>query len=132
MLFEAVAVLLLIFLVFLMYVMVTPNSGASQKWTLPSVVSNASGEAYNNIFIGNNGTVYTVNGTSVNGISPVGQLLWSMLIPNLLNESPLLNGTNIDTWQGLKAVTDNGTLYIELRYYCGYSIVIKAIYSSSR
>jgi hypothetical protein len=112
MLFEAVAVLLFIFLIFLMYVMVTQNSSASQKWAIPDVVGNGSGGVYTNMFIGSDGTVYTVNGTSVNAISPEGQLQWSMPIPNLLNNS-LVNGTNI-IWQGEDAVTDNGTLYIDL------------------
>jgi predicted transcriptional regulator len=112
MLFEAVAVLLLIFLIFLMYVMVTPNSSASQKWAVSGVVGNGSGGVYTNMFVGSDGTVYTVNGTSVNAISPEGQLQWSMLIPNLLNNS-LVNGTNI-IWQGVNAVTDNGTVYIDL------------------
>jgi predicted transcriptional regulator len=112
MLFEAVAMLLLIFLIFLMYMMVAPNSSASQKWAISGVVGNGSGGVYTNMFIGNDGTVYTVNGTSVNAISPEGQLQWSMPIPNLLNNS-LVNGTNI-IWQGVNAVTDNGTLYIDL------------------
>jgi predicted transcriptional regulator len=114
MLFEAVAVLLLIFLIFLMYVMVTPNSSASQKWALSGVASNASGGVYNNMFIGNNGTVYTVNGTSVNAISPEGQLQWSKAIPNLLEDSPVASDSNTNMWKYVDASTDNGTLYIVL------------------
>jgi predicted transcriptional regulator len=121
MLFEAVAVLLIIFLVFLMYVMVTPNSSASRKWAVSNVTSNNINEFYNNMFIGNDGTVYAFNGTHVNAISPKGQLLWSVPIPNLLTGSSSSNSSDNYTWYissngftDQMTVTDNGTLYIGL------------------
>ena len=96
MLFEAVAVLLLIVLVFILYVMVaTGGSSTSGEWTLSGVISNPENGIYgDNMFTGDNGMLYTVDGKNVNAINANGSIQWSLAIPNLLND------TVIEKWVG--------------------------------
>ena len=108
MLFEAVVVLLLILLAFVLYVMVTSSTGASDQWTLPGMVGSPGDSLYGNMFTGDDGMLYTVDGTNVNAIDQVGHLQWSLKIPYLLN------GINVEKWMGDQAEADNGTFYIEL------------------
>lgn len=110
MLFEAVAVLLLIVLVFVLYVMVTSGgSSSSSGYILSGVISNPGSSGYSdNMFIGDKGMLYTVDGKNVNAIGRNSSIVWSFAIPDLLNN------TEIESWVGQKAATDNGTLYIEL------------------
>ncbi|HEY3421663.1 MAG TPA: PQQ-binding-like beta-propeller repeat protein, partial [Methanocellaceae archaeon] len=110
MLFEAVAVLLLITLVFILYVMIaTGGPSTSGEWTLSGVIVNPGNGIYgNNMFTGDDGILYTVDGKNVDAIGPDGNIRWSLAIPNLLND------TTIEAWVGQRSATDNGTLYIEL------------------
>lgn len=107
-LFEAVVVLLLILLVFILYVMVTSSTGVSDEWALPGMVGSLGNSLYGNMFAGDNGMLYTVDGTSVNAIDQAGYLQWSLKIPYLLN------GINVEKWVGEQASIDNGIFYIEL------------------
>jgi predicted transcriptional regulator len=119
MLFEAVAVLLLIFLVFILFIMVTGSgSSSSSEWSLSGLISNQIG---NNMILGSDGTLYTVDGANIHAIDKTGQLRWSLEIPYLLNGSPVVS------WTGYQAVTDNGTLYIELTPATGIDSVAELL-----
>lgn len=107
MLFETIVVLLLIVLVFALYVMVT-TGGPSEQWAVSGVISSPDGYAYGNLLMGDNGTIYTVDGQNIHAIGPDGHVQWSLAIPNVLY------GVNVDSWRGQRAVTNNGTVYVVL------------------
>lgn len=115
MLFEAIVVLLLIVLVFILYVMVTGGGpSASEEWNLSGLINSTSYYNFGNMFVGDDGTLYTVDGKSVHAIDTDGHVRWSIEIPYLLNDFRNLEAWGGVTWRARRAVTDNETLYIEL------------------
>jgi predicted transcriptional regulator len=80
MLFEAVAVLLLLFLIFILYVMVTTGGPSSGQWTLSGLTIQP--DTHPTMLIGPADELYLVNGEYVNAISPAGKILWRTKIPN--------------------------------------------------
>lgn len=82
MLFEAIVVLLLIVLVFILYVMVTGGGpSASEEWNLSGLINSTSYYNFGNMFVGDDGTLYTVDGKSVHAIDTDGHVRWSIEIP---------------------------------------------------
>lgn len=100
-LFEAVAVLLLVFLTFVLYVMVTTGPSAEQ-WTLSGLT--VSSNLGSSMYIGPGNMLYAVSGNSVNAVSPEGRLLHQTKIPDLLNSGS-------SDWVGYQASFDDNTEY---------------------
>lgn len=103
MLFEAVIVLLLIVLVFVLYAMIT-SSESSTVLTLSGF--NLSQEYGGNMFIGPGNTLYTVGDDYVYAISTDGRVLWRMQIPD--DYGDMYN----HIWIGQQAAFDGNFLYI--------------------
>jgi predicted transcriptional regulator len=115
MLFEAIVVLLLIILIFILYVMVTNSSpSASEEWNLSGMIGSTSSYYYGNMFIGADGTLYTVDGKNIHAADVNGRDRWSLEIPYLINEYRDLIVYGNVTWVEFRAASDNGTLYIDL------------------
>ena len=125
MLFEAVTVTLLILLSFTMYVMVTTAPASKDSWTVTGLVttSNMSLNNFNslignNMFTGENGVLYTIDGRNIHAVGQNGSVLWSVAIPDSYNMTVYGRTYNlsavgdIDTWVGLDAKVSNDTLYI--------------------
>lgn len=124
MLFEAVAVTLLILLSFTLYVMVASSPGSSGSWTVTGVTSEPDYTlswyyfSSSSMFVGENGVLYTIDGRNVHALDKYGSVLWSIAIPDyyhitiddVTNNISAL-GEN-DTWMGFDASVINGTLYM--------------------
>src|SRR5271157_2446111 len=114
-LFEAIVVLLLIVLVFLLYVMVT-DSGPSPSggWNLSGMINGAGDSDYGHMFVRSGGTLYTVDGEVIHAIGPDGQVRWSLEIPYSINKVRDLKGWGTPAWVQDQAVFDSGMIYVAL------------------
>ena len=113
MLFEAIVVLLLVFLIFILYVMVTNNGPtASEEWNQSGVIGSTDEYNFGNMFIGSDGTLFTVDGITIHAINTNGHDKWSLDIPYLIGKyrDPEIYGNA--TWTERGATSYNGTLYI--------------------
>jgi hypothetical protein len=114
-LFVSSMVILLVALLLLIYLM-TASSGHSAEtvahtadnWTVSGLTGELSLLEYSNLFFGGDGTVYTVGGKFINAIGPDGRIEWNVTIPNIAGYS------QVKSWYSYHAITDNGTLYIQL------------------
>lgn len=125
MLFEAVLVLLLIVLAFALYLMVAAGGPSSGQWALSGVIGSPAYDTFGNIFTGNDGTIYTVDGSHIYAIGPDGRIRWNATIPYLLS------GRCVDSWTGYSAIADNGTLYVEVQptdpnIHCGELLAVSS------
>ena len=124
MLFEAVVVVLLILLSFTLYLMVTTGPGSSDSWTISGVTSKSGYSPFSpyyltgsNMFVGENGILYTVDGRNIHALDKNGNIIWSAAIPDHYNKT--IHGMTYDIsargekdiWIGLDATVANGTLY---------------------
>lgn len=76
MMFEAVAVVLAILLVFTMYMMIASSAPlVTEKWN-----TTAGGEPY--LYAGDNGTLYVFNGNNITAIASAGSVRWSIAMPD--------------------------------------------------
>src|SRR5271157_478264 len=108
MLFEAVAVLLLIVLIFTLYVMVTSAPASPGQWTLSGYqVSSSFGQS---MYIGPNNVLYVVSGDKVDAISPDSRILWQVPVPISVYTGSILF-TN-DSWTGEQAAFDGHMIYL--------------------
>lgn len=115
MLFEAIVVLLLIFLTFILYVMITDNGpSGSEEWNLSGVIGSTTGYYDGNMFIGADGLIYTVDGKYIHAINTNGQDLWSLEIPYLIGNYRDSTAYENVAWVEYRAASDNGTLYMDL------------------
>jgi predicted transcriptional regulator len=125
MLFEAVVVMLLILLSFTLYLMVATGPSSTGAWTVSGLVAapNRSLDSLysltsSNMFVGDNGILYTIDNRNVHAIDKNGSVMWSVAIPDYYNVT--MNGIEYnlsavgdhDTWMGLDAKVSNGTLYM--------------------
>jgi len=115
-LFTAAAGLLLALLALLAYLMVaspvsTVPAGSPQagNWTLSGMTGDPGMLEYYNVFFGDDGTIYTIDGKNVHAIGPDGRVRWSLAIPDPASDP------RVKTWYSSDAATDNNTMYVTVR-----------------
>jgi len=150
MLFEAVLVLLVIVLLSALYVAISSGpvseSGRSEGWTVSGIIAAPSTDIFmaengmGNMFAGENGTLYTIDGRRIYALGNNGSCLWSLAIPDRYLLPSYGNGSGTITktsgqltrtyheeikdnvvvtsgqpWNSYSAITNDGNLLIILK-----------------
>lgn len=120
MLFEAVSVLLLIFLTFLLLLMVTTSGVSPAEWSRsgmvipPQATESPLSLARSNMFAGPEGVLYTIDGHNIHAINGSGAVLWNVTIPDVytvrMRGAPYNLTAMGNQWNGLSMTEANGTL----------------------
>jgi predicted transcriptional regulator len=123
-LFEAVLVLLLIAMSAALFVAVTGSPGG-EKWTLSGIIAAPTtngfvpdDEMFGNLFVGEQGTLYSIDGQAIHAIAGNGSLLWSLEIPDYYQVTQHNRTYNehaagpLDKWNARSAVVRDGNLIV--------------------
>jgi hypothetical protein len=109
MLFEAVVVILIILLSFILYLMI---AGSPEKQATP--INGLGSDLFRFMYIGGNDTLYTVDGNDVVAISPQGSVLWKTPVDDQALRQAYNINASISSWAVDGAVMDRGVLYLLL------------------
>ena len=109
MLFEAIVVILIILLSFVLYLMI---AGSPEKQVAP--INGLSSDLFRFMYIGGNDTLYTVDGNDVVAISPQGSVLWKTPVDDQAFRQAYNINASVSSWTVGGVAMDHGILYLLL------------------